>query len=100
MACKRASSELDFARSPVYHGVMGLKPSHTNDHVFGADISDEIPFCGLVALDFYCNLCFVSDGSGVEGVVRIVGVHGGRERSHGYSMIGNERGGDVGGGCS
>jgi hypothetical protein len=84
---KGAPNELNLTQSPIDHWIVGLEPSHTNNHVFGSDVCNEVPLCRFVALDFDGDFGFMSDSGGVECVICVIGVHGGWEWSYGYTMI-------------
>ena len=43
-ARRGTSCELDMAGAPIDEGVMVLKPSHANDHIFLAEVCDVESF--------------------------------------------------------
>ena len=77
---------------------MGTKPSHSYHHDLGSNISDVEPFGGGVALYKAGDSCFVGDGSGVQGIIRVPSVDWVSELSSRDGVVFNEVMGDVGGG--
>ena len=66
--------ELDTSFLPIDIWVMGAQLSHSNNHIFAANVGDEKPFMRSVFLVVAKELDAMSYSGGVESIVGIVGI--------------------------
>ena len=70
------AGEGKFTGSPIDDRIVGAKPCHSDDHSFGSDVGDVVPFFRYVSAKVGNEKGFMSDG-GIVGCV--VGIEGNDE---------------------